>query len=250
MADILTADEERVNAPQMGGGGAPSALAAMATKAHRVSRYEDLFTGTARSLVKGVGHVSLGGDRGSTGHPLSEADHGAEITSRSRDTIMKSRAAAFAGAWDTDEVVAGISPEFWNHPRAGAMYFQAMEASATRKSWMAQQANKNFTAGNLAAAGTPYGLVPFDLLAPSRLIYPIYTLLRNKIPRPAGQGMSRQVRGLVGVSGSQTGGQGVIDISIPELVESGGSLAGTSWPLNIPQSGKQTQYALNVPSLN
>ena len=62
--------------------------------------------------------------------------------------------------------------------------------------------------------------------------------------------MSRQVRGLVGVSGSQTGGQGVIDISIPELVESGGSLAGTSWPLNIPQSGKQTQYALNVPSLN
>jgi hypothetical protein len=59
--------------------------------------------------------------------------------------------------------------------------------------------------------------------------------------------MSRQVRGLVGISGSQTGGQGIIDISIPELVESGGSLAGTSWPLNIPASGKQTQYALNVP---
>jgi hypothetical protein len=51
----------------------------------------------------------------------------------------------------------------------------------------------------------------------------------------------------VGISGSQTGGQGVLDISIPELVQSGGSLANTSWPLNIPQSGKQTQYALNVP---
>lgn len=81
-------------------------------------------------------------------------------------------------------------------------------------------------------------------------IYPIYTLLRNKFPRPAGQGMSRQVRGIVGVSGSQTGGQGIIDISIPELVQSGGSLAGTSWPLNLPASGSQTQYALNVPCLN
>ena len=48
--------------------------------------------------MKGVGHVTLGGDRVSTGFPLSEADHGAEITSRSRDTIIKSRAAAFAGA--------------------------------------------------------------------------------------------------------------------------------------------------------
>src|ERR1017187_7541027 len=59
--------------------------------------------------------------------------------------------------------------------------------------------------------------------------------------------MSRQGRGIVGVSGSPTGGQGIIDISIPELVQSGGSLAGTSWPLNLPASGSQTQYALNVP---
>ncbi len=79
----------------------------------------------------------------------------------------------------------------------------------------------------------------------SRLIYPIYTLFRNKLPRPAGQGASRQVRGLVGVSGSQTGGQGVINIAQSELIS--GSLAGTSWPNNLPASGKQTQYALNIP---
>jgi hypothetical protein len=81
-------------------------------------------------------------------------------------------------------------------------------------------------------------------------IYPVYTLFRNKFPRPAGQGASRQVYGLLGISGSQTGGQGVVDISIPELVQSGGTLANTSWPLNIPQSGKQTEYKLNVPCLN
>ncbi len=53
------------------------------------------------------------------------------------------------------------------------------------------------------------------------------------------------VRGLIGVSGSQTGGQGIINIAQPELVS--GSLANTSWPNNIPKSGSQTQYALNVP---
>ena len=54
--------------------------------------------------------------------------------------------------------------------------------------------------------------------------------------------------GLLGISGSQTGGQGVIDISVPELV--GGTLGntgGSGWPLNLPQSGKQTEYKLNVP---
>ena len=166
MADILTTDEERVDAPVMGGG-APSATAAMAVKARRASRYEDMFTGTAKSLVKGAGHVSLGGDRGSTGRPLNDAEHGTEIMTRSRDTIMKSRAAAIAGAWDTDDVLAGIAPEFWGHPQNPhpALYFQATEAAATRKSYMAT-IGKNFTATNTGASGTPYGLVPFDLLAP------------------------------------------------------------------------------------
>jgi hypothetical protein len=86
-----------------------------------------------------------------------------------------------------------------------------------------------------------------DLLAPSRLIYPVYTLFRNKFPRPAGQGASRQVYGLLGISGSQTGGQGVIDISIPELVQSGQTGISSTWPLNIPPSGSQTEYKLNVP---
>ena len=78
----------------------------------------------------------------------------------------------------------------------------------------------------------------------------MYTLFRNKFPRPAGQGASRQVYGLLGISGSQTGGQGVIDISIPELVQSGQTgISSSTWPLNIPQSGKQTEYKLNVPEL-
>lgn len=51
-----------------------------------------------------------------------------------------------------------------------------------------------------------------------------------------------------GISGSQTGGQGVVDISIPELVQSSGaSLASSSWPLNLPGTGSQTEVQLNVP---
>ena len=57
-----------------------------------------------------------------------------------------------------------------------------------------------------------------------------------------------QVYGLLGISGSQTGGQGVIDISIPELVQSGQTGISSSWPLNIPRLRMQTEYKLNVPS--
>ena len=163
MADILATDEERLDAPVMGGGGAPSALAATANKAFRGTAYSELFTTKARQVVKGVGQVMLGGDRGSTGHPLSDAEHGTEIMRRSHDTIMKSRASAVAGAWDTENVLGGINPEFWSHPqvtgRYPALYHQALESAATRKNYAAT-IGKNFTGTNTNTAGTPYGLVP------------------------------------------------------------------------------------------
>lgn len=155
--------EETVEAPRMGGAGFPSAAAATAQMARKNTTYEELFTAKANSLVKGVGHVTLGGNRGSTGSPLNAADHGTEIMRRSRDAIIKSRAAAYSGAWETDDVLAGIKPEFWSHPlvaaRYPAMFHQAVESAATRKSFMAT-IGKNFTATNTNTAGTPYGLVP------------------------------------------------------------------------------------------
>ena len=160
MADILATDEG-IPAPQMGGaqGGAANALAAR--EARKSSKYEEFFAAKAKNLVKGVGHVS------NNGVPLNDVSHGTEIMTRGHDTIMKTRAATIDGAWNTDDVTSGISPEFWGHPRAGAMKFMAQRDSMVRK---------NFTATNLGGTGTPYGLVPFDLLAPSRLIYPVYTL--------------------------------------------------------------------------
>jgi hypothetical protein len=152
VADIIA--EEAITAPQMGGGGFGSANAQAALEARKSSRYEEFFTAKAKSLVKGVGHVVNGGV------PLQDLSHGAEIMTRSHDTILKTRAATMHGAWDTDAVVSGIRDDFWSHPKAGAMKFMAQRDSMVRK---------NFTATNQNLAGTPYGLVPFDLLAPSRL---------------------------------------------------------------------------------
>jgi hypothetical protein len=238
VADILTADD--VAAPEMGNASLGQA-SEFAGRMARRSNYESTTTALAKSLVKGVGHVT------NNGVPLNEATHNRDILSKSHQAIMDVRAATYEGAWETENVMGRISPDFWAQRETGGIRSMATRDSMMRKA-MSAEVQKSFTATNMGTAGVPYGLVPFDLLAPSRLIYPVYTLFRNKFPRPAGQGSSRQVYGLLGISGSQTGGQGVIDISIPELVTSGGSLTTTAtWPLNIPKTGTQTEYKLNVP---
>ena len=239
MADVLTAEE--VTAPGMGGSSAGSA-SAFGERVARRSDYEGTMTTLTKSLVKGVGHIT------NDGRPLNEGVHSTQILSKSHQAILDTRAAAFDGRWNSADTVSRINPELWRQApqQYKGLGMQLNNDAEVRKSQDAAL-GKSFTAGNLGLNGAPYGLVPFDLLAPSRLIYPVYTLFRNKFPRPAGQGASRQVYGLLGVSGSQTGGQGVIDISIPELVQSGGTMASTQWPMNLPGSGKQTEFKLNVP---
>jgi hypothetical protein len=153
VANIVTEDEG-ITPPQMGGTQPGAANALAAREARKAGRYDEFFVAKAKNLVKGVGHVT------NNGVPLTDVSHGTEIMTRSHDTIMKTRAATVDGAWNTDDVVSGISNDFWGHPRAGAMKFMAGRDSMVRK---------NFTATNLGLSGTPYGLVPFDLLAPSRL---------------------------------------------------------------------------------
>jgi hypothetical protein len=90
-------------------------------------------------------------------------------------------------------------------------------------------------------------------VAPSSLIYPVYSPLRNKLPRVPGQGASRRRKVITGVSGSQTGPSGgkFVRLGIPELVQSGGAIGGTSsavnWPLNLPGTGTQDAVDLTVP---
>lgn len=86
-------------------------------------------------------------------------------------------------------------------------------------------------------------------------IYPVYSPLRNKLPRTPGQGTSRRAKVVTGVSGSQTGPSGgkFVRLAIPELVQSGGAISGASsavnWPLNLPGTGTQDAVDLNIPSV-
>lgn len=220
MAVTYASDE--ASTPQMGAGGPPR----MGPPSGR--NFEEAITKTAAKAVRGVGQITKG-------RPLDDAEDGAAIFTKSHDTIMRTKAAMVEGASDSDSVIGRLSNDFASHPQFAPLAYRLKSDAEIRK---------NFTAQNLGTAGAPYGLVPFDLAAPSRLVYPVYTLFRNKFPRPAGQGLSKQVYGLLGISGSQTGGQGVIDISLPELVQSGQTGISSTWPLNIPGAGSQTQYRL------
>lgn len=219
------------------------ALAGAAAEASRYSRTGDMLKNKMTDLVKGAGFVGNGNS------PISDPTM---VTTKAHQATMELRSETHRGYTNRGSVVKSMNPGFLDQfgnlktaltmPSVGEQIQQVLGSMPG-----GADALKSFTAGNLGI-GTVSGLVPFDLLAPSRLIYPVYTVFRNKLPRPAGQGTSRIEKVFTGISGSQTGGQGVVDISIPELVQSSGaSLAGNNWPLNLPGSGAQTETTLNVP---
>jgi hypothetical protein len=82
----------------------------------------------------------------------------------------------------------------------------------------------------------------------------VYSPLRNKLARVPGQGTTRRRKVITGISGSQTGPSGgsFVRLAIPELVQSGGNISGSSsavnWPLNLPGTGTQDAVDLNIPS--
>jgi hypothetical protein len=196
----------------------------------------EALVGKMTHLVKGAGFAGEGGNA-----PLT--DQG-DISRRAFDATISLRAATREGVWSKSTVSKSFNPDFLG--RFGALRL-ALEAPSQLE-FLSQVASpdviRSFTAGNLGI-GSSYGLVPFNLLAPSRLLYPIYTVFRNKFARPPGQGASLIERLAVGISGSQTGGQSAIDFSIPELV-TGGSTFG-QWPLNLPPAVSEQFVTLSVP---
>jgi len=204
----------------------------------------DMIKARMPAMVKGAGFSQPGGNT-----PLTDQ---ADIATRTHTATMALRTETWRGYNDKHAVVnKGFDQGFLNQfgrlkaalsmPSIGDQLTQLVSGMPG-----GADALKSFTAGNLGI-GTVSGLVPFDLLAPSRLIYPVYTVFRNKLPRPQGQGTMRQERVITGISGSQTGGQGVVDISIPELVQAGGGLGAANWPNNLPGAGAQTEVNLAVP---
>lgn len=152
----VTLADEATGTPQMGAGGAPR----VASPSER--NFTEALTNAAARAVKGVGHITKG-------RPLDDAEDGGAIFTKSHDAILRTKAAMAQGTIDSDSVIGGLSNDFQMHPQFAPLAYRLRNDADIRK---------NFTAQNLGTSGAPYGLVPFDLAAPSRLVYPVYTLFR------------------------------------------------------------------------
>jgi len=119
--------------------------------------FQEKITKAATDAVKGAGRFTKGRD-------LDDGVDGAEIFTKSHDAIMRTKAAMAHGVHDSDSVIGGWSSDFQRHEVFAPLAYRAKADAEVRK---------NFTAQNLGSSGAPYGLVPFDLSAPSRLVYPV-----------------------------------------------------------------------------
>lgn len=196
------------------------------------------------NLVKGVGYARVGG--------VEPIDDDARIFSMAAEATKSLKAATKQGIVEPAAVQKSLSSEFLGQfglfgaqtPLASGL--QSLVSDLNRQ--LGSVLEKNFT----LSAPLTSGFVPFDLVAPSRLIYPVYSPLRNKLPRTPGQGSSRRAKLVTGVQGSQTGTPGSGNnnptrLSISELL--GGNLnaqASNTFPLSLPNSGNQSAVDLNV----
>jgi hypothetical protein len=172
---------------------------------------------------------------------------GADTDSQARTAENLFKGAISKGFANPAEVAKGLSPQFsaslglavGANPAAQAMS-QFVNDLQTQ---LSAELGKNISLTSPLGSG----LVPFDLVAPSRLIYPVYSPFRNMVPRVPGQGTSHRAKVISAVSGSLPGqlGKSANRISIPELVQGGGSLS--NWPNNLPGSGSQSGYDMNIP---
>lgn len=216
--------------------------AAVADEAGRFRSTDGMLSARMPNTVKGKGYIH--GIVDSQGkRRLAPTEDPMEILSDSMKAEESLRKATQRGIEDPKGVFKGLNPGFAgqlgsmmvNHPSTVSLNNTLAQIQAGFA-----ELGKNITLTSPNATG----FVPFDLVNPSRLIYPVYSPLRNKIARTPGQGTSRQEKVVTAVSGSGQSSNPVVRVTIPELV-GGGNLS--NWPLNLPGSGSQTSVNINVP---
>lgn len=129
-----------------------------------------------------------------------------------KDALNKSAAirdARMAAGMEFQYAYAGDSHEpHWRSPDAAA--HQQIETlskaldSSTLESLQGQLATINKDISITSPLST--GLVPYDLEAPAKMLFPVLTPIRNRTPRVKGQGLTRRIKQITGISNSGTGG--------------------------------------------
>jgi hypothetical protein len=219
----------------------------------RFSRANDALAQNMPQAVKGAGFAKIRGVK-----PLDDDDP--EVFRLAFAATKSLRESVHKSFKNPKKVVKGLNPNFLGQFNS---FMAAMDApGAGNSAWMSnlfqqvEQAlsdlgkNVNLT---VPLTATTQGLVPYDLVNPSRLIYPVYSPFRNKLPRVAGQGTSRRVNAITGISGSKTGGGTgggsglVVDISLADVPNSSMQMPGGTFPVNMPVTGLQSAVAVNIP---
>lgn len=204
-------------------------------RASQYSSATQFLVGEVPNMVKGYGMVGDGNVK-----PLTNRK---KIDKRSELAIATMRQIEKAGRTKPEEVLSNLSSKAFGHVLQTALSMDSMYQMRSAIAEMEKFTGKSFTLTSPLSSG----FVPFDLLPLVRLIYPVYTPFRNKIPRVPGQGTSHRAKILSSISGALPGGLGTIQRdSIGEL-PSGGGVGPSNWPNQLPPSGSQTAYDLNVP---
>lgn len=140
-----------------------------ASEASRYSTTGDMITSRMKQLVKGAGFVGEGGNM-----PLT--DQG-DILTRTAQATVDLRTEVHRGLHRKSEVVKSLNPGFLGQFGALAT---ALQQPSMYEMFGAlpggSEVLKSFTASNLGLPGALYGNVPFNLMSPVRLIYPVYTV--------------------------------------------------------------------------
>lgn len=227
----------RISKDAAPGGGVTAAVlekAASTPNTDVLSRH----AGEFEAVSSGRSKFSISPDmvKGSRGPDDKPADF--DTISARRQVAEKTFLASIRkGLRSPEEVVGGLSPMF-----GGPLGSLITSNPYTQLAKWAQTIDKSFELSSPLGSG----LVPYDLVAPTLLIYPVFSPLRNRIPRPQGQGKSHQAKVLTSVLGSQPGvfANPSARITISEL-PGGGSLS--TWPNQLPGAGSQTAVTVNIP---
>ncbi|MDE2100389.1 MAG: hypothetical protein KGL39_24265 [Patescibacteria group bacterium] len=188
-------------------------------------------------MVKGVGYA-----RGGT-KPVEDVNVLAPLVYEAFKAFNEAISEGFTAPADvlkraSAEVGPFLQGALASNPAAAlAMRVAAMEAAM--KGAMPDAMKDITTTGPLAS-----GFVPFDLERPAKLIFPVFSPLRNKFARPGGQGTSRRSKIITAIAGSGTG-QAPVRISIGEFP--GGGSFSSNWPSQLPPSSSESAQDLNVP---
>ena len=193
------------------------------------------------ALVKGYG-FSEQGEGLTFKKELGDSRQVARLSDYASETLKSVTA---KGLYEPHKAIKNFSGPL----QAAVTAMNAFSPQAVAGSNMASAWSKEIGSaiGKSFALSTPLqsGFVPFDLVPFVRTIYPVYTPLRNKIPRVPGQGQYHRAKIMSSITGSLPGNLGSLqDDSTSEFF--GGSGFST-WPNPLPASGSQSAYDISIP---